>query len=501
MSQTPIQQKIRNKTITGKQLAEKVKTGDWIRAGGPGGDPTVCIEAICQRLGDGPGQIKNIEIWDSATMLGSNFLTQYDLEAKYHVAHVDFLMTTYRAARDKKGYEGNDWRQMGWAIHSDHDHAAWYRKNKSDRVMDWGIQSIAKPEGNYVNSSYATNIWMSVAKTCKKLVCEVRDDHAWCEGGRNNVLPIDDVDYFVEVNTSNPKYQWPAINEKALKPTDVEQKIADNIVGIMRDGDCIQVGIGNLPTAVVIALEDSNLRHLGVHSEMIGEYAFRLTEKGIIDNSKKQIDRGRCAWAYMIPFDTKRYFEWLHHNPYFAAYDINYTNNFVQIAQNDSMVAINNFAMMDLYGQDCCGMVDHRVFSGTGGQLQFIVGCTMSKGGRAVLAATSRDKSGQSRFVPGLPTGSSVDIPAQFVTYIATEYGVVNLLGASGYDRAKRIISVAHPDDREWLEKEAYKLGLKPNHWMFSVDRRSPSDEHLREHKMSYMDLKITANPIVDMTD
>jgi acyl-CoA hydrolase len=192
--------------------------------------------------------------------------------------------------------------------------------------------------------------------------------------------------------------------------------------------------------------------------------------------------------------------EWLHHNPYFAAYDIGYTNNFVQLAQNDNMVAINNFAMMDLYGQDCCGCVGHRPFSGTGGQFQFTLGASMSRGGRAVLAATSREKTGQPRFVPGLPPGSTVDVQAQFVTYVATEYGIVNLLGVSGFERAKRIISVAHPDDREWLEKEAHKIGLKPNHWMFSVDRRDPSQEHLKGHRMSYMNLKVTADPIGDMT-
>jgi len=113
-----------------------------------------------------------------------------------------------------------------------------------------------------------------------------------------------------------------------------EEKIAQHILSIMRDGDCIQVGIGKLPTAVVVAMANSDLKHIGVHTEMIGEFAFTLAEKGIVDNSRKTIDPGRCAWAYAAPFNTKRYYEWMHHNPFFAAYDINYTNNILNNCPN-----------------------------------------------------------------------------------------------------------------------------------------------------------------------
>jgi acyl-CoA hydrolase len=136
----------------------------------------------------------------------------------------------------------------------DVDYALGIEKEK--RAMDWspsGNSSV--PEGRWVNASYGVNNFMITAKTCKKFVCEIRDDYAWCEGGRAMYLPIDDVDYFVEVDTDDPKYQWPFIDEKAIKPDETQMAIANNIVSIMRDGDCIQVGIGALPTAVVIALE------------------------------------------------------------------------------------------------------------------------------------------------------------------------------------------------------------------------------------------------------
>ncbi|HOK06602.1 MAG TPA: acetyl-CoA hydrolase/transferase C-terminal domain-containing protein [Syntrophales bacterium] len=501
---TPLQQKLRDKTITAKKWAEMVKPGDWINRGGPGSDTFVTMEALAARLGNGPGDLYNIEIWNQAIMCGNNFLAAADQEAKYHVIHEAFLLPTLRGLVSK-GYKGLDWKHWGWALGMDAEYARFYRKNRAERAMDWGVQACAVPQAGFVNASYGVNNFMITAKSCKKFVCEIRSDYAWCEGGRETMyLPIDEVDYFIEVDVDDPKYQWPYIAEKNIQPTEVEKKIAANILSIMRDGDCIQVGIGALPTAVVIALRDSDLRHIGVHSEMIGEYAFTLTEAGVADNSRKTIDKGRCGWAYIMPVDTPRYYEWLHHNPYFAGYDVGYTNNVATLSQIDNFVAVNNFAQMDLRGQDAAGNVGGRPISSTGGQLQFIIGASMARGGRGVLAATSRDAKGKSRFVPMLEPGSVVAVPDQLVTYICTEWGIVNIQGCTDAEKAAKIISIAHPDDREWLAKEAVdKLGIKLNHWMFTnaPDRRFPTAEQMKDHKYGYMDLEIKPRPIAKYTD
>jgi acyl-CoA hydrolase len=302
-------------------------------------------------------------------------------------------------------------------------------------------------------------------------------------------LPIDDVDYFIEVDTD--KYKWPYINEKAFVPSETDKAIANNVLKIMGDGDCLQVGIGNLPTAVCHAIREAGLKHLGVHSEMAGEWIFTLTEAGCIDNSMKNIDRGRCVWAYILPADPKRYYEWLHHNSFFAGYDIFYPNNILTLSENDHQIGINNFMAMDLYGQDCASHYAGRPISGTGGHFQFTVGCALAKGGRGVLVASSRNREGKSRFVPTLPGGCIVDVPAQFVSWVATENGIVNLSGKTEYERAHDIIHIlAHPDDREWLEKEAYKLNLIPKHFKLSPDRRYPDYwKDLRDYKHPYTSL------------
>ncbi|HPC74836.1 MAG TPA: acetyl-CoA hydrolase/transferase C-terminal domain-containing protein [Syntrophales bacterium] len=503
ITQTPIQQKLRNKIITAKKWAEMVKPGDWINRGGPGSDTLPTMEALAARFGSGPGDLNNIEIWNQAIMLGNNFFAAADPEGKYHVLHEAFLLPTLRGLVTK-GYKGLDWKHWGWAIGMDAEYARFYRKEKAKRAMDWGVQACAVPEAGYVNASYGVNNFMITAKSCKKFVCEIRDDYAWCEAGRGMYLPIDDVDYFVEVDTSQEKYQWMYIAEKDIKPNEVQMAIAKHCLEIMRDGDCIQVGIGALPTAVVIALRDSNLRHLGVHSEMIGEYAFTLAEAGVVDNSRKTIDKGRCSWAYIMPVDTPRYYEWMHRNPFFAGYDIGYTNNWVTLSQNDNMVTVNNFAQMDLRGQDAAGNVAGRPISSTGGQFQFAVGASLAKGGRAILAATSRDAKGKSRIVPMLDPGSVVAVPDWLVTWVCTEYGIVNLQGCTDAEKARKLISIAHPDDREWLEKAAVEqLRIKSNHWMFksAPDRRFPKAEEQKDHKYGYMDLEVRPKEIAKLTD
>ncbi len=500
---TPLQQKLRDKMITAKKWAEMVKPGDWINRGGPGSDAVVTMEALAARLGGGPGDLNNIEIWNQAMMCGNGFCAAADMDAKYHVVHEAFLLATLRGLVTK-GYKAMDWKHWGWSLGMDAEYARFYRKEKTKRAMDWGVQACAVPEAGYVNASYGVNNFFITAKSCKKFVCEIRDDYAWCEAGRSMYLPIDEVDYFIEVDTSQEKYQWPYIAEKDIKPNDTQTAIADHCLSLMRDGDCIQVGIGALPTAVVIGLAKSDLRHIGVHSEMIGEYAFTLYEAGIMDNTRKAIDKGRCGWAYIMPVDTPRYYEWMHRNPLFAGYDIGYTNNVVTLSQIDNFVTVNNFAQMDLRGQDAAGNVGGRPISSTGGQFQFTLGASMARGGRAILAATARDGKGKSRIVPMLEPGSVVAVPDWLVTYVCTEYGIVNIQGCTDAEKARKLISIAHPDDRAMLEKAAVEqLKIKSDHWMFksAPDRRFPTADEMKEHKYGYADLEVRPKEIAKFTD
>ena len=165
----------------------------------------------------------------------------------------------------------------------------------------------------------------------------------------------------------------------------------------------------------------------------------KLIESGQVTNAYKSLDRGKSVWTFAFPVDVQWYFDTVNRNQHLAAYDIGYTNNFQVLSRIDNMIAIDNCVAVDLLGQQCAGFYEKRPISSTGGYFQFVSFCAMSKGGRGVASMTSRSKHGTSRIVPFLPEGSSVDVPAQLANYVCTEYGIVNLRGLSGYERASRV--------------------------------------------------------------
>jgi acyl-CoA hydrolase len=316
----------------------------------------------------------------------------------------------------------------------------------------------------------------------------VRADYPWAEGGRFNTIHIDDIDYWVEVDCE--KYKWPQVNEKDIKARPEEEAIAKHIMTIMRDRDVVQLGIGSLPSACVSAMANAGFKDLGIHTEMLNFGLIKLIESGQVTNAYKNIDRGKSVWTFAFPVDVQWYFETIHRNQNLAVYDIGYTNNLYNLTRIDNMITIDNCVAVDLLGQQCSGFYDKRPISSTGGYFQFVAFCSQSKGGRGVASMTARSRHGTSRIVPFLPEGSSVDVPAQLSNYVCTEYGIVNLRGLSGYERASALISIAHPDDRDWLEREARANGLLPPKFSVSmlpkegVGRRYPSYDERRNYKI-----------------
>ncbi|MBN1856677.1 MAG: hypothetical protein JW846_06985 [Dehalococcoidia bacterium] len=483
---TPQQRQIRDKTITASQWADMVQTGDWIYTGGPGSDPVATIDALCGKLGNSPGKVHDIELWTQCSTLCAPLLAKADPEAEYCLFHEYFFNGETRRWNDQ--CHSVDWGHWGWSAGMNYLYSRWARRKKDESAIDWAVVSVAPPENGLVNFSYGVANSMTAVRSARKTVVEIREDYAWCEPGRNMLLPIEDVDYFVEVDLSNPAYRWPEVNESATGITEADRAIARHILSIMGDGDCLQIGIGGIPLAVALNAKDAGLKHLGVHTEMGGEWMFTLIEAGCIDNSRKSLDPGRCTYNFMFPLNVDRYKQFLHHNSFFAGYDSFYTNNIATLSKNDHAIGINGFLAMDLYGQDACGLHAGRPVSGTGGQFQFIVGCAMAKGGRGVLAATSRDAKGRPRFVPNLPPGTIVDVPSQFVSWVATENGIVNLSGKSQAEKAHDIINVlAHPDDRESLERAAHEMHLLPRVFKLSTNRRYPDYwKDLRDYKHLY---------------
>lgn len=260
------------------------------------------------------------------------------------------------------------------------------------------------------------------------------------------LIPLSAFDYLV--NDASP-----LVTAEFVEPTPTELQIGKNCAELVEDGACLQMGIGSLPNALASQLEGH--RNLGLHTEMFADGLLRLIKKGVINGAEKQIDRGKVAASFLL--GSKEVYSFIDHNPDVLMRHIEYINDVRVISSNRKATAINSAIEVDLTGQICADSIGTRMFSGTGGQLDFVRGATLSEGGKSITAFASRTKKGRSKIVPLIQPGGGIVTPRADAHWIVTEYGSVNLYGKSLQERARLLISIAHPDDRETLEKAAFE--------------------------------------------
>jgi acetyl-CoA hydrolase len=239
--------------------------------------------------------------------------------------------------------------------------------------------------------------------------------------------------------------------------SEIARQIGGNIASLIPDGATIQMGIGEIPDAVLDFLEDK--KHLGVHTEMFSDGLIDLFEAGVVTNEKKSLHRGKIVASFVI--GTRRAFDFVDNNPFMEFHPSEYVNDPYVIARNDNMVAINSALAVDLTGQVCADSIGTRIYSGFGGQLDFVRGAARSNGGVPIIALPSTAKQGSlSRVVNTLIPGSGVVTTRADVHYVVTEYGIADLFGRSIRERARSLIDIAHPDFRDELEEAARERHL-----------------------------------------
>jgi len=268
-----------------------------------------------------------------------------------------------------------------------------------------------------------------------------------------DLIPVERFDAFVHDDT-------PLFTKAYVEPTAIDRLIGRNCSELVPDGACLQMGIGSLPNAVCSELTEH--QHLGLHTEMFADGALELIRKGIIDGAAKKIDTGKVVASFLL--GSQAVYDFIDRNPMVRMRDIAYTNDPWTIAKNPNVVSINSATEIDLTGQVCADSIGTRIYSGTGGQLDFVRGAKMSKGGKALIALASRTARLAPKIVPTLRPGAGVVTPRADVQWVVTEYGSVNLYGRSLQERARLLISIAHPDDREALDRAAFER-FGP-HWM-----------------------------------
>ena len=259
-------------------------------------------------------------------------------------------------------------------------------------------------------------------------------------------IDLDRIDYLVEDDSPLDETHFPLPNE-------IERAIGRHCAELVEDGSCLQLGIGAIPNAVLSQLSDR--KDLGIHTEMFADGLLPLVEAGVVNGARKRIDRGKIVASFLM--GSRRVFDFVDRNPMVRMREAAYTNDPFRIARNPKVVAINSAIQIDLTGQVCADSLGMRMYSGVGGQLDFIYGASRSEGGRPIIAMPSRTTKGVSKIVPLLDPGAGVVTPRSRVHYVATEYGVVDLYGKPLQQRARLLISIAHPECREELEKAAFE--------------------------------------------
>lgn len=310
-------------------------------------------------------------------------------------------------------------------------------------------------EHGFFNFSTSNSFIKAQCDNADYIVLEVNDRAPVCLGGNNESIHISQVSYIIESSWAIPEIPAPKISE-------TDEKIALLVMEEIEDGACLQLGIGAMPNAVGKFIAQSDLKDLGVHTEMLADSYVDMYEAGRITGKCKQVDPGKMVYTFAM--GGKKLYDFLDNNPVCASYDVSYTNNPDVIRLNDKVVGINNCVEIDLFGQIASEASGTRQISGTGGQFDFIFGAYRSRGGKGLicLASTYTDKDGtlKSRIRPTLTPGNTVTVPRSVVQYVITEYGKVELKGKSTWERAQELISIAHPDLRDELVKEADKMGL-----------------------------------------
>jgi 4-hydroxybutyrate CoA-transferase len=307
--------------------------------------------------------------------------------------------------------------------------------------IDVALIHVSPPdEHGYCTLGTSVDIARAAVDVAKVVIAQINPNMPRVHG--DGFIHISQIHHSIEVDDPIPE-------EKVRAITEQERAIAQHASTLVEDGSTLQTGIGTIPDAVLSALKGH--RHLGIHSELWTDGALDLIRSGAVDNSKKKVHPGRTVSGFVI--GSKALYEFIHNNPSVVELDIGYVNNPYNISRNPKVVAINSAVEIDLTGQVCADSIGSRIISGAGGQMDFIRGASLSPGGKPIIALTSRTKSGVPRIVPILKSGAGVVTTRAHVHYVITEHGIVNLYGKTLDQRAKALISISHPQDRESLEK------------------------------------------------
>lgn len=417
----------KSRLVSKEDAVKHIKSGDRVVIGHAIGEPTALIDAMVENR----KQYENVEIVHMVPMGKGEYL-QPGMEKHFRHNAIFCGVTTRGPVNEGR---------------ADYTPCFFYEVPKLFKEgylpVDVALITLSAPDGNG-NCSLGTSVdYTKAAAECAKLtIAQINEEMPRTMG--DSFINIKDLDYIIESNTLLPVLSPPDI-------TDIECAIGKNCASLIEDGSTLQLGIGAIPDAVLLFLKDK--KDLGIHSEMISDGVVELYETGVITNKMKTLHNGKMVVTFLM--GTERLYDFVNNNPDIEMHPVDYVNDPVVVMKNHKMVSINSCIQVDLMGQVVSDSVGKRQFSGVGGQVDFVRGVSMARGGKSIIAFPSTaSRCAISRIVSVIDEGAAVTTSRNDVHYIVTEYGIADLKGKTLKNRGRALINIAHPNFREQLIDE-----------------------------------------------
>lgn len=430
-----VREEYRAKLRTPEQAVELVKSGDWVDYSSNICFPQLLDAALARRR----DELSDVKI--RGNLLFGPIQTVEADPSREHFIYNSWHCSGYeRRLCDKNlcNFIPMIFRNLGW----------YYTNFLTVNVAMMAVTPMDRH--GYFNFSCATGVARAILDKADIVILEVNEHLPRIYGGFDECIHISEVDAVVE-GEHPPLPEFPI-----AEASEEDQKIASYIVPHIVDGATLQLGIGTMPNVVGAMISDSDLKDLGMHTELCGDAYLRMFEAGKLTNRRKTFQKDKGVTG--LVFGSRALYDWVAENPSVVVEPLSYVNDPAIIARHDDMISINSCISVDLYGQICAESAGLRQISGTGGQLDYLTGASMSKGGKAFICMTSSfvDKQGvrHSRVLPHFD-GDIVTDPRSQAFWIVTEYGAENLAGCSTWERAEKLVSLAHPDFRDGLIQAA----------------------------------------------
>ena len=414
--------------VSAAEAVSHVKSGDRVFFQGAAMTPKVLIEALVERYND----LKEVEIFHIHTE-GRARYTQEPYRKAFYVN------SCFAAGNVRDTINSEYGAYIPIFLSEIH---LLFRKNILP--LDVAFIQVSPPDKHgYCSLGVSVDITLPAIQTAKKVIAQINPQVPRTHG--DGIIHVSRIFAATEVDT-------PVHSHELEAPSEIEKQIGKHVAELIEDGATLQMGIGGIPNVVLNNL--MNHKRLGIHTEMFSDGILPLIEKGIITGEEKEVKTGKIVTCFAL--GSQKLYDFIDDNPVVHFKEAAYTNDTAVIRKNPKVTAINSAIEIDLTGQVCADTIGNYQYSGVGGQMDFIRGASLSEGGKAIIALPSITNKGFSKIVPYLKEGAGVTTTRAHVHYIATEYGVVNLYGKNLKQRAKALISIAHPDHREMLEKEAH---------------------------------------------